>query len=489
MRSLLFPSLFALSTLAQQLGPRSIGNVCIEIANAISSASDVYFPLNILDVVNYSKDISHWASSSSAGATCSVEPGSAEDVGIILQILGNTSTPFAVKGGGHASNPGFSSTMGIQIAMYRFSNVIYDSTSNTATIGTGLIWDDVYTALAPFNVNVLGGRVTGVGVAGFTLGGGYSWKSNQYGLTVDTVTAFELVKPNGTVSNVTLESDPDLFFALKGGLNNFGIVTQFTLETFPQTEVWGGLITYLGTEIPQVINATYTFASSVTDPKAAIITTANFLLGEAGISQLLFYDAPTPPDGIFDDFLAIPAFTKDVSTRDFLSLVQASPSNATAGSRAIFNSAPLQELTPTLLNAIINETEFWGVALSLESGSFISYDIEPFLPSILSHNTSASAYPASRTTAYLPLNLYYAWGLEIADDIFHDAIQQSAAQITRVALAEGQIGVESAAIYPNYAIYNTPLDRLYGDNVARLQSIRATVDPDNVMALAGGFKI
>ena len=78
-----------------------------------------------------------------------------------------------------------------------------------------MIWDDVYTALEPYNVNVVGGRVTGVGVAGFTLGGGYSWKTNQYGLTIDTVQAFELVLPNGTVTVVTATSNADLFFGLK----------------------------------------------------------------------------------------------------------------------------------------------------------------------------------------------------------------------------------------------------------------------------------
>lgn len=124
-----------------------------------------------------------------------------------------------------------------------------------------------------------------------------------------------------------------------------------------------------------------------------------------------------------------------------------------------------------------------------DSGVFISYDIEPFLPTILTHNTSTSAYPASRSTAYLPLNLYYAWILEIADNSFLDAIQQSAAQITSVALAEGQNGVDTAPIYPNYAIYSTPLERVYGDNLARLQSIKAAVDPNNVMGLAGGWKI
>ncbi|KAJ4490170.1 FAD-binding domain-containing protein [Lentinula aciculospora] len=489
MRALLLLPLFA-STFAPVLSSpqpvkRSVSDVCRQIASAVSSESDVHYPLELL----YIKDVSHWASSSSAVAVCSVEPGSAADVGIILQILGNSSTPFGVKGGGHASNPSFSSTTGVQIAMYRFSEVVYDAASSTATIGAGLVWDDVYAALAPYDVNVVGGRVTGVGVAGFTLGGGYSWKTNQYGLTVDTITAYELVKPDGTVVNVTANSDSDLFFALKGGFNNFGIVTRFTLQTFPQTQVWGGLITYTEAQIPEVINATYTFASSVTDPKAAIITTANFVLGQPGISQLLFYDGPTPPDGIFDNFLAITHFTEDVSTRDFVSLVQSSPSNATAGTRAIFNSAPLLELTPTVLDAIINETVFWGARLSLESGSFISYDIEPFMSSIYTHSEYPSAYPPSRSTAYLPLNLYYAWALETADDSFHSAIKQSANQITAIALAEGQTGVDTAPLYPNYAIYDTPLDRLYGDNLAKMQSVKAIVDPNNVMALTGGFKI
>ena len=99
--------------------------------------------------------------------------------------------------------------------MYRFSDVVYNAGSQTAEIGPGLIWDEVYAALEPHGVNVVGGRVSGVGVAGLTLGGGYSWKTNQYGMTVDTVTAFELVKPNGHVETVTKDSDPSLFFGLK----------------------------------------------------------------------------------------------------------------------------------------------------------------------------------------------------------------------------------------------------------------------------------
>lgn len=69
-------------------------------------------------------------------------------------------------------NPGFSSTTGVQISMSRFNHVDYDPSSQTATIGAGLVWDDVYSVLDRYSVNVVGGRNSGVGVAGLTLGGG-----------------------------------------------------------------------------------------------------------------------------------------------------------------------------------------------------------------------------------------------------------------------------------------------------------------------------
>ncbi|RDB26962.1 hypothetical protein Hypma_005131 [Hypsizygus marmoreus] len=456
--------------------------VCVQISKAVSSATDVYY----LGDLRYGSDMAHWASSSSQLAKCTVRPGIAADVGIILGILGSTRTPFAVKGGGHTSNPGFSSTPGVHIAMSRFSGVTYDAASQTAVIGAGLVWDDVYAALEPHNVNVVGGRVSGVGVAGFTLGGGYSWKTNQYGLTVDTITAFELVKPSGAVVTVTETSDPDLFFGLKGGMNNFGIVTRFTLKTFPQTKVWGGLITFTFPHIPAVAAATAEFSATVTDAKASIITTYNFLLGQPGISLLVFYDGPTPPAGIFDKFLAIPHLTKDISTRSFLSLVKSSPSDATYGQRGIFNTVSLTQYTPSLLDAILNETVFWGSHLSLKSGSFISYDVEPFLPSLFSHGNS-SAYPPNRAVGLSPFNIYYAWSLELFDSHFHKAAHESAARIRNLAISEGQ-GVLGAAVYPNYAIFDTPLEGMYGENVATLQSLKATIDPTNIMGLAGGFK-
>jgi len=151
---------------------------------------------------------------STQAAACSVEPGSAEDVSKILCILASSKTPFAVKGGGHATNPGCSSTNGIQIAMTRFNETTVDSASQTVTMGAGFTWDQVFATLELAGVTFKGARVTGVGVAGSILGGGYSFLSSQYGLSVDNVAGFEFVLPNETIQEVT-SKDEDLWFGLK----------------------------------------------------------------------------------------------------------------------------------------------------------------------------------------------------------------------------------------------------------------------------------
>ncbi|THH28908.1 hypothetical protein EUX98_g5290 [Antrodiella citrinella] len=380
-------------------------------------------------------------------------------------------------------NPNFSSTPGVQITMTRFNEVKYDAATKTADVGAGLTWDSVYAALDPLGVNVVGGRVPGIGVAGLTLGGGYS---NQYGLAADNVVAFELVLPNGSVKVIT-DSDVDLFFALKGGFNNFGIVTKFTLKTYPQGQVWGGAVTLSEDAAVQINAATLKFFTEVTDPKAAIISSFDFepSLNISVCSLLLFYDAPQPPAGMFDDFLLEGALVSNVSTRSFLSLVQAGPSDESIGRRGVFHNVPVATLEDSaFLNAVLNET-LWRT-LSLPSDAFVACSVELFLSSVLTHG-GPSAYPPTRTIAYQPINVYFAWSLPSSDAFMFDAIQQSSARLTAVALKSGQ-DVANAPLYPNYAIFDTPVERMYGAGLGRLQRIKKGYDPLNVMGQAGGWK-
>ncbi|CAF2522558.1 unnamed protein product [Rotaria sp. Silwood2] len=102
-------------------------------------------------------------------------------------------------------NPGFSSTTGVLIAMNRFRQITYHANSQTVDLGSGLLWDDVYRKLDPLGVTAIGSRVSGVGVAGLTLGGGYSWKSNQYGLTIDNVVEYEFGWESSSDNNAFID--------------------------------------------------------------------------------------------------------------------------------------------------------------------------------------------------------------------------------------------------------------------------------------------
>ncbi|PBK85335.1 FAD dependent oxidoreductase [Armillaria gallica] len=451
-------------------------HVCQLIADEVSFVTDVYYPGSS----SYVADNEHYATSSSQVSKCSVEPGSAEDVGIILGILGKTKTPFGIKGGGHAINQGFSSTTGVQIAMTRFIEVTYDSATQTAVIGAGNIWDDVYELLNTQGVNVVGGRATGIGVAGFTLGGGYSWLSNRYGLALDNVVAYELVVPNGTVVTVMEENDPHLFFSLKGGGNNYGIVTQFTLKTYLQGAVWGGAASYNASYMSVFNAAAVKFCSEVTDPKAAMVMMYAYASGQVLLSAMMFYDGPTPPDGIFDDFLAIPALTLDIATRPFFDLINSTSSGAVVY-RSLFNDIPTLEYSESFIEGIIDELNYWGPTLSAQGAFFVGYAIEPFLPSLLTHApVGSSAYPSSRDHVVFPTVVVLQWVSESGDDVFHDAARQTAEKL----------GVKGESIYPNYAIYDTPVVDMFGEEgVKRMEATRKRVDPYGVMLLTGGFKV
>ncbi|KAG8724003.1 hypothetical protein FRC09_000811 [Ceratobasidium sp. 395] len=368
------------------------------------------------------------------------------------------STPFGIRSGGHATNPGFSSTPGVQIALFKLNEVTYhagpvsaDGSVGTVDIGSGLIWDDVYAALEPYNVTVVGARATGIGVGGFVLGGGYSWLSNQYGLAIDNVVAFEVVLPNGTVTTTTEDTNPDLFFGLKGGFNNFGIVTRFTLLAYPQTQVWGGVLTFNG-YLSDVNAATVNFIANVTDPKAAIILSiyiSPLTLLQPSISLLMFYDGPNPPAGIFERFTSIANASSDVSARSMSSFIRSNPANETTGFRSTFNTVSLETYSHSLLDLVLNETTYWGQKAALQGGLLISYSVEPFLRSY-SARSKGGAYPHDNFLT--PLNLDWSWIAEPNDGFFIGSAKESAQTILNQAVAERQDVAGAKQIkYGNYA--------------------------------------
>jgi hypothetical protein len=132
-------------------------------------------------------------------------------------------------------------------------------------------------------------------------------------------------------------------------------------------------------------------------------------------------------------------------------------------------------------------SQFWGAHLStLDANVTVVSSFEPFDKGLFSHG-NGSAYPPDRSHAVLPTSLTIQWSNASLDETMAFAIRNMSSSIHAAALADGQ-NVSHAAKYVNYALFGTPLEDMYGGNVERLRKIRAEIDPEDVMGLAGGWK-
>ncbi|EFQ89092.1 hypothetical protein PTNB73_07272 [Pyrenophora teres f. teres] len=188
----------------------------------------------------------NWSETCYAYPSCVIQPRNATDVSTSIQIINFFQVKFSVRSGGHSPNPGWSSvgSEGILLDLQRLNSVTLSGNGIVASLGPGGRWSNAMKVLNAQGVSVQGGRLGQVGVGGLLLGGGYFYTSGQFGLAADNAKNFEVVLSNGTIINASSNENADLFWALKGGGPNFGIVTRFDLYTIPVLEIWGKVQIY-----------------------------------------------------------------------------------------------------------------------------------------------------------------------------------------------------------------------------------------------------
>lgn len=167
-------------------------------------------------------------------------PAVVEDVKLALKFAVTHNLPFSVKGGGHSAAGYCMNQGGVVIAMKNLNKMVFDPIKETATIGMGVIWYDVYKFLQDNKENTkglipVGGGCPTVAPPGFMLGGGYSFVSRSYGMSIDNLISLKIVTPDGELRHIgehsTSSDDIDLFWACRGGGGgNFGIVTEMEIR-------------------------------------------------------------------------------------------------------------------------------------------------------------------------------------------------------------------------------------------------------------------
>jgi FAD/FMN-containing dehydrogenase len=212
----------------------------------------------------------------------------------------------------------------VVIATHRMNDVAVDSVGRTARVGAGALWSEVVKKAAEAGLAPLNGSNPTVGVAGYTLGGGLSpTLGRSHGYAADHVRSLDVVTADGELRHVDAQSEPDLFWALRGGKGNFGVVTALEFDLFPVPRLYGGGIYFPGERMADVLRAWTAWHPGT--PETMI----------SSFAVLRLRDLPQLPESLYGEFV--------------VHLRIAYNGTAADGERML---APLRAVAPALLDTV-----------------------------------------------------------------------------------------------------------------------------------------
>jgi FAD/FMN-containing dehydrogenase len=182
-------------------------------------------------------------------------PKSVHDVIAVVDHARTLGLRVAVQGTGHGAAARDSLDGTLLVNMARMTGVEIDADARLARVAGGTIWIDVIEAAAEHGLTALHGSAKDVGVVGYSLGGGVGWLARKYGLSSSSLVSAQVVCPDGVLRYLDAETNADLFWALRGGGEGIGVVTEVELELYPVTEAYAGWLVWPTDRATEVLGA------------------------------------------------------------------------------------------------------------------------------------------------------------------------------------------------------------------------------------------
>ncbi|KAH6874067.1 hypothetical protein B0T10DRAFT_415774 [Thelonectria olida] len=427
---------------------------------------------------------------------CIFKPSKAEHVSIVVLLSRLTQCPFAAKSGGHAAFAGASSIEGgITVSFINLKGVSLSKNKKIASIGPGNTWGPVYEQLTKSDVTVLGGRLSNIGVGGLTTGGGISYFSNLYGWACDSVESFEVVLANGAIVKASSKQHSDLYWALRGGGNNFGLVVNFNLITvpLPKGEMWGGTVIYSEDKFPEVADAFVNIINnSPQDPKAGLwLTWAYFNGSKLAVPELYYAEPDGDAAAIFDDFTAIESISDTTQNQVLSEFADENMEVIPHGLREIYSVITTKVDHHLLAFArdlfYENIPELAGIPGISPNLVFQGITI-PQLQHMKKNGGNALGLDTADGPFFLIL-LSAMWEDKSDDAVVYQWISDVLEKITAEAKKRG---VDNDYVYMNYASQFQDVVATYGaSNKAKLKKVAKKYDPQQVFQVLqpGYFKL
>ncbi|MFN8161671.1 MAG: FAD-binding protein [Solirubrobacterales bacterium] len=196
-----------------------------------------------------------WALAADLRPAAVAFPLDAEDVRAVVAFARQAGLRVAAQGTGHGAFPLEDLSGSVLVKMTEMGGVEVDASARRARAGAGALSRDVMGAGAEHGLAGLCGSSPDVGIVGYSLGGGVGWLGRKHGFQANAVTSVELVDAAGDLVKVDAESDPDLFWALRGGGGGFGVVTAIEFDLLPLSEVYAGIMAWPWERSEEVLKA------------------------------------------------------------------------------------------------------------------------------------------------------------------------------------------------------------------------------------------
>ncbi|KAL4782401.1 hypothetical protein BJX76DRAFT_358952 [Aspergillus varians] len=416
--------------------------------------------------------------------SCIFAPSVDAEVSVVVLLSQLTNCPFAAKSGGHVAFSGASNSQGgITITFRDLNDITLNSDKTVASIGPGSTWGQVYKALDPEGLAVVGGRMSDIGIGGFVTGGGISYHSNQYGWALDNVKSFEVVSAEtGDILTASESQNSDLYWALRGGGNNFGLVTMFNMYTIPSSKLWGGTRVYSEDQFSKVIGAFVDAAKKAkSDGKAQqYVMFANMGGTNIASAELTYTKDVKKAPGIFEKYSAIPAVSDATSTRSLVQYCDDMAAQDPYGLREVFWNRSFK-LDENFANWLVNH---WFSVLPKASsiqGAVVGLVLQVITEPILEKMSKAGGNALGLDASSGPILLAHVLGMwnSTSDD---ETIYRFINDFYSAAASEAKNkGLANDFIYMNYASHFQDAIASYGArNKAKLQRIASKYDPHGV---------
>ncbi|ETS73329.1 hypothetical protein PFICI_14934 [Pestalotiopsis fici W106-1] len=290
---------YGLSYSAQVESESGVFKAAVQNLEAAGLGDVIYTPARQHNIYGSRID-SYWSLTPRLRPWAIVQPRDTSEVSkAVIALVKTDGCNFAVRSGGHTSIPGSNNIAdGITLDLGLMNKTEYDPETKLASIQPGGRWTDVYAYLEERGVMVAGGREGLVGVGGLLTGGGKTYYTCRVGFACDQVVNYEIVLADGTVTAANENVNPDLFRVLKGGSNNFGIVTRFDMKSFPAHDVYDGIVTFPMDAEAAVIDAFIDFTKQlhVADDAHIIGLWASMPRRDIALLSGIVPDPTQPPD-------------------------------------------------------------------------------------------------------------------------------------------------------------------------------------------------